>query len=97
MKISLLVLFLTTVSIAWAASITDGNGVAATVKAAAPTEAASLEVNPVEGMLGGVSADGLLDVPQALAVQSPTTVPESAAAGFIALFGYILMLRRRTA
>jgi hypothetical protein len=46
--------------------------------------------------LESVSADGVMNPTQVVAAQSATSVPESAEAAFLALFGYILMLRRRT-
>lgn len=56
---------------------------------------APLVVDPSE--LAPVSAQAVLNPSELLAGQSATSVPESAAAGLFALFGYILMLRRRSA
>ena len=45
--------------------------------------------------LSAVTAEGMPSLSSGLSTAS-TRVPESAVAGFVALFGYILILRRRT-
>lgn len=42
-----------------------------------------------------VTADGVVMGPKEMAPSQPTPVPESVGAIFVALFGFVLMLRRR--
>ncbi len=60
----------------------------------APDQELPLVHDPSE--LAPVGESGLLNPGSAVATKASASVPESAAAGFMALLGYILILRRRT-
>jgi hypothetical protein len=66
-----------------------------TVTEITPDRSLPLVQDPSE--LAPVSAQGVINPNQVLAAQGATSVPESAAAGFVAMLGYFLILRRRTA
>ncbi len=87
-------------SMSFAASVTDGSVLSSTLspEAAAPA-VPSVVLEPMDlqsPVLASVNADAVVNPAEVIAAQTSTSVPESAGAAFLALFGYILMLRRRT-
>jgi hypothetical protein len=104
MKIPLFVSFLALVTTTLAASVADVDQ-AIVVTTATPSSTASLLLEPAGSSLIMVTdatdlremaADSMANPTQLLASQTAVSVPESAGAAFLALFGYVLILRRRT-
>jgi alpha-D-ribose 1-methylphosphonate 5-triphosphate synthase subunit PhnH len=91
-------------SVSFAASVTDGAVLSSTLapEMAVPVTpvTSSVALTPIDletPVLGMVTADAAGNPVEMVAIHTATSVPESAGAAFLALFGYILMLRRRTA
>lgn len=73
----------------------DPSAASTELKAPSLSEAPSLKDVSLMPSLAAVSAEGMHSLPTSLNVPA-TTVPEYSVAGFIALSGYLLILRRRT-
>ena len=102
MKFSLLLATLALCCMSFAASSTELSGISGTVS----TELSTPSLNSEEAVLPTqnseltmVSADGISEPvkPVLLSNSTASAVPESAGAALVASFGYVLMLRRRTA
>lgn len=102
MKLSLLLATLALCGMSFAASSTELSGISSAVS----TELSTPSLDSDEAVLASpnselsmVSADGISEPvkPVLLSNSTATAVPESAGAALVAAFGYVLMLRRRTA
>ena len=102
MNFSLLLATLALCGMSFAASSTELSGISSAVS----TELSTPSLDSDEAVLASptpelsmVSADGISEPvkPVLLSNSTATAVPESAGAALVAAFGYVLMLRRRTA
>lgn len=98
MKLSLLFCTLMLCVGSFAASITDTRGMASTV---APISVHTPVPDASNSLVNDLTMAGAEGVPSSNRIMSGSvnaaSVPESAGAAIVALFGYILMLRRRAA